>query len=87
MINLYLVEIEELMHGPITTFSEYSLISENRCTTINTSLDLHLLLLLGCSFTTAYGSLKNDIGIQQEDYSLVYRRHLRTSMKVDLETD
>jgi len=57
--------------GPVTTFSEYSLISENRCTKINTTLEPHLLPLLGCSFTTAHGALKNDIEIQPEDYLLV----------------
>lgn len=57
--------------GPITTFSEYSVVSENRCTSINTSLDLAELPQFGCSWTTAYGSLKNDAQISNEDFLLV----------------
>lgn len=57
--------------GPITTFSEFSIVSENRCTPVDTSLPLELLPLYGCSITTAYGALKNDIGIRPEDKLLV----------------
>ena len=57
--------------GPITTFSEYSVVSENRCTPINTNLNLAELPQFGCSWTTAYGSLKNDAQISNEDFLMV----------------
>ena len=57
--------------GPITTFSEYSLVSENRCTRIQTTLKLENLPLFGCSVTTAYGSLINDAKVNSNDALVV----------------
>lgn len=57
--------------GPITTFADYSVVSENRCTPIRTNLPTHLLPLYGCSVTTAHGALRNDLGIKPEDRLLV----------------
>jgi S-(hydroxymethyl)glutathione dehydrogenase / alcohol dehydrogenase len=43
--------------GPITTFSEYSIISENRLTKINENLEKKKeILLLGCTTSTAIGA-------------------------------
>jgi Zn-dependent alcohol dehydrogenase len=57
--------------GPITTCSEYSLVSENRCTRIQTTLKLENLPLFGCSITTAYGSLINDAKVNSNDALVV----------------
>jgi Zn-dependent alcohol dehydrogenase len=57
--------------GSVTTFSEYSLVSENRCTPINSKLDSMLLPLFGCSVTTAYGSLINDSQVKSGESLLV----------------
>ena len=63
--------IGDLNAGPVTTFSEFSVISENRCTPINTKLPLENLPLFGCSITTAFGSLKNDAELGEDDALLV----------------
>ena len=45
--------------GPITTFSQYSIISENRLTKINDNLEKKKeILLLGCTTSTAIGATK-----------------------------
>lgn len=45
--------------GPVTTFSEFSIISENRCSPVirNSKLD-DLYPLIGCALSTAYGAVK-----------------------------
>jgi S-(hydroxymethyl)glutathione dehydrogenase / alcohol dehydrogenase len=57
--------------GPVTTFSEYSLISENRCTPISTNLDPRRLPHLGCTFTTSLGVLQNDATVTKDDFVIV----------------
>lgn len=50
--------------GPVTTFSEFSIVSENRCTVIQPKDDLSLLYpLMGCALSTAYGivNVENDV--------------------------
>jgi S-(hydroxymethyl)glutathione dehydrogenase/alcohol dehydrogenase len=53
--------------GWVTTFSEYSIVSENRLTPIPSDFDPELGALLGCAVTTAMGVLNNDarLGIGQ----------------------
>jgi len=46
--------------GWVTTFSEYSIVSENRLTPIPADFDPELGALLGCAITTAMGVLNND---------------------------
>ncbi len=46
--------------GQITTFSEMSVISENRLTKIHSSLDPRGLSLLGCAVTTGFGVICNN---------------------------
>jgi S-(hydroxymethyl)glutathione dehydrogenase/alcohol dehydrogenase len=46
--------------GWVTTFSEYSVVSENRVTPIPESFDPEAAALLGCAVTTAMGVLNND---------------------------
>lgn len=51
--------------GWVTTLSEYTVISENRCTRIEpTTVSRSFLPLLGCAATTALGVLGNDAGLQ-----------------------
>jgi Zn-dependent alcohol dehydrogenase len=63
--------IGNINSGPITTFSEYSLISESRCTPVTTNLDGSVLPLFGCSATTAFGSLVNDSKVNAGENLLV----------------
>jgi len=46
--------------GWVTTFGEYSIVSENRVTPIPESLDPEVAALFGCAVTTAMGVLNND---------------------------
>ena len=53
--------------GEIATFTQYALISESRLTRIPSSIldtfSTNLLATIGCSFLTANGVIRNDIGI------------------------
>lgn len=46
--------------GWVTTFSEYSVVSENRVTRVPSDLDLEAGALMGCAVTTAMGVLNHD---------------------------
>jgi len=46
--------------GWVTTFSEHSIVSENRLTVIPADFDLKLAPLFGCAVTTAMGVINND---------------------------
>jgi len=46
--------------GWVTTFSEYSIVSENRVTKVPTDFDPEVGALLGCAVTTALGVINNN---------------------------
>ena len=48
--------------GPVTTFSEYTLVSENRCTKITGDIPANVSALLGCAVLTGFGAVNNFIG-------------------------
>ncbi len=50
--------------GWVTTFSEYSIVSENRLTVIPSDFDLKLAPLFGCALTTAMGVINNDAQVK-----------------------
>ena len=50
--------------GWVTTFSEYSIVSENRLTAISSAFDLKLAPLFGCAVTTAMGVINNDAHVK-----------------------
>jgi Zn-dependent alcohol dehydrogenase len=60
-----------LNSGWVTTFSEYSVISENRLTPISKTVNSVHLPLLGCGLTTVFGSLENEVSIKTGDSVLV----------------
>ena len=45
--------------GWITTFNEYAVISENRCTTIPKETNKKIASLFGCAITTGFGTIEN----------------------------
>ncbi|MCG8562821.1 MAG: zinc-binding dehydrogenase [Hyphomicrobiales bacterium] len=51
---------KKLNAGWVTTFNEYSVVSENRLTVIPADYDLKVAPLLGCAVTTAVGVINND---------------------------
>jgi len=46
--------------GLVTTFAEYSVVSENRITTVPASLPSEVAALMGCAVTTALGLVNNE---------------------------
>jgi S-(hydroxymethyl)glutathione dehydrogenase/alcohol dehydrogenase len=53
----------EVSAGWITTFSEYTIVSENRLTPVDPTHDFDILSLLGCAVTTGLGIVFNDAGL------------------------
>jgi len=50
--------------GLVTTFSSFSVISENRLTVIPKSMPLEIAALLGCSLSTALGLVNNEANLK-----------------------
>ena len=50
--------------GKVTTFSEKSIVSENRLTVIPKSFDLRIAPLFGCAIPTGFGVVNNDAQIK-----------------------
>ena len=50
--------------GWVTTFSNYSVVSENRLTPIPSDFDLKVAPLFGCAVTTAMGVVNNDAAVK-----------------------
>lgn len=50
--------------GWVTTFSEATIVSENRVTVIPKELDLEIAALYGCAITTGFGVVFNDAKLQ-----------------------
>jgi S-(hydroxymethyl)glutathione dehydrogenase/alcohol dehydrogenase len=55
---------DKLNAGWVTTFSEYSVVCENRMTPIPADYDLKVAPLLGCAVTTAAGVINNDAKVK-----------------------
>ncbi len=58
--------------GWVTTFNEFSVVSENRVTTIPRDFDLDLAVLFGCAVTTGFGVVNRDADIKIGESVLVY---------------
>jgi len=57
--------------GWVTTFSEFTIVSENRCTKVKSNIKEHYLPLLGCAATTAIGVINNDAEVKIGDSVVV----------------
>ncbi len=55
---------KRLNAGKVTTFNEYSIVSENRLTKIPHDFDMKVATLFGCAVTTALGVVNNDANIK-----------------------
>lgn len=47
--------------GAVTTFSEYAVVSENRCTKMPAGLPLDIACLFGCAVMTGFGAIANTL--------------------------
>jgi len=60
----YVLDGKEISSGKVTTLSEYSIVSENRVTTIPHQTSPVLAAMLGCSLTTALGIIDNECDLK-----------------------
>ncbi len=58
--------------GWVTTFNEYAIVSENRCTKIPKDFDLEIAALLGCAITTGFGVIENNAKLRMGESVVVY---------------
>jgi S-(hydroxymethyl)glutathione dehydrogenase/alcohol dehydrogenase len=69
----YESEIGKINSGKITTFSEYSIVSENRLTKVRFKKKIKRIEpLFGCAIPTAYGVVKNEAKIKKRDRVLIF---------------
>lgn len=60
----YILDGKKISSGKVTTLSEYSIVSENRLTTVPHDTSNHLSALLGCGLTTALGIINNEVDLK-----------------------
>ena len=58
--------------GWVTTFNEYAIVSENRCTSISKDIKNDDAALFGCAVTTAFGVVENNAKLKMGESVLVY---------------
>lgn len=60
----YILDEKEMSSGKVTTLSEYSIVSENRLTTVPDDTPPELCAILGCALTTAMGIIDNEVNLK-----------------------
>ena len=60
----YLLNDKWMSSGKCTTLSEYSIVSENRVTTVPQDTPPDLCAILGCALTTAMGIIDNEVDLK-----------------------
>lgn len=71
-VPIYKWGSKKINAGWITTFNEYAVISENRCTKISKDFDLKIAALLGCAITTGFGVIENNAHIRMGESIVVF---------------
>lgn len=67
----YIYNGREITSGKVTTFSEYSIVSENRVTPVPFDTPSDLTALLGCALSTALGVINGPARVQYGDSVVV----------------
>ena len=72
--NLILLNIKEtvLNAGWITTFNNYAVISENRCTKVTDDISNDDVALFGCAVTTGFGVIENNAELRMGESIVVF---------------
>ena len=65
-------DIGPVSAGQITTFGEYSIISENRLTPMPTGIDTPTGVMLGCSLTTGFGAVTNEAQVSAGESAVIF---------------
>lgn len=60
----YVMDGKNMSSGKVTTLSEYSIVSENRLTTVPQDTPPELCAILGCALTTAMGIIDNEVDLK-----------------------
>lgn len=60
----YILDGKQMSSGKVTTLSEYSIVSENRLTTVPQDTPSELCAILGCALTTAMGIIDNEVDLK-----------------------
>jgi len=60
----YILDGKLMSSGKVTTLSEYSIVSENRLTTVPQDTPPELCAILGCALTTAMGIIDNEVDLK-----------------------
>jgi Zn-dependent alcohol dehydrogenase len=60
----YVLDGKPMSGGKVTTFSEYSIVSENRLTSVPQDTPPELCAILGCALTTAMGIIDNEVDLK-----------------------
>lgn len=60
----YVMDGKSMSSGKVTTLSEYSIVSENRLTTVPQDTPDELCAILGCALTTAMGIIDNEVDLK-----------------------
>ena len=58
--------------GPVATFTEYAVVSENRLTSISIDIPFYVAALMGCAITTAFGLINNEAKLKMGQSIAVY---------------
>jgi len=58
--------------GAVTTFSEYTIVSENRLTLIKCSFNMMIAPLFGCAVTTGLGTINNNAKLKFGDSVIIF---------------
>lgn len=60
----YVLDGKNMSSGKVTTLSEYSIVSENRLTSVPQDTPNELCAILGCALTTAMGIIDNEVDLK-----------------------
>ena len=60
----YVIDGKTMSSGKVTTLSEYSIVSENRVTTVPQDTPPEFCAILGCALTTAMGIIDNEVDLK-----------------------
>jgi Zn-dependent alcohol dehydrogenase len=68
----YTLDGKKINAGQVTTFSEYTIVSENRVTAIPADSDLEVAALFGCAVTTGFGVVENNAKLRIGEAVVVF---------------
>lgn len=69
---IYYYKDSKINSGKVTTFSEFSIVAENRLTKIPKGLNYKEAVIFGCAATTGFGIVNRDVKIKKNNSSLIF---------------